>query len=98
MRTDFLIDDTGDLQIEDGDLLTGISDNQHVQHLLQSTIGTIKDAPLLGVGIVDSISGVVDGSTKRKIDINLKADGYALRSIAYGKDKLKIDYASGNNG
>jgi hypothetical protein len=97
MRTDFLTDENGDLQIEDGDFITGASDDQHIQHLLQSTIGTIKDAPLLGVGIVEAISGVVDGSTKRKIDINLKADGYTLRSIASGKDKLKIDYASGNN-
>lgn len=97
MRTDFLTDVDGDLQIENGDFLTGHSDDQHIQHLLQSTIGTIKDAPLLGVGIVDQSSGVIDGSIKRKIDINLQADGYSLRSISHGENQLKIDYDNRNN-
>jgi hypothetical protein len=91
---DFLDDDGGDIACVNGDFAIGISDDQHVMDLMQASPGHLKKDPLTGIGIINALNGVIDGTMKRIARINLEADGYKLNSLAKeeGTDNLYIDY------
>lgn len=96
-RTDFLLSTDGDLQIVNGDLLTGNSDDQNVALILQATKGSIKQFPLLGVGLSLELSGSIDGRLKRKIRIHLESDGYKVTKIEDESGTIKIKYEDNNS-
>lgn len=96
-RTDFLLDEDGDLKIVDGDFVTGDSDAQNVRLILIHTKGSFKQSPLLGVGLVAELNGLIDGSVERRIMLNLQADGYKVKSIKSNGELLNIDYEANNS-
>lgn len=65
-----------DLDIADGDwVLTTQPDRQHAEHLIQSTPGNWREAPLLGVaiGYYVNVTGRAN-EVKRRIRAHLEAD------------------------
>lgn len=96
-RTDFLLGTDGDLQIVNGDLLTGESDEQNVALILKATKGSFKQFPLLGVGIDLELNGSIDGRLKRKIRIHLESDGYKVTKIEDESGTIKIKYEDNNS-
>lgn len=95
-RTDFLLGENGDLQIVDGDLLTGNSDDQNVGLILKATKGSFKQFPLLGVGIALEMNGSVDGRVKRKIRLHLDSDGYKVTQIRENNGVINLKYEDNN--
>lgn len=79
---DIIIDDNFDLIIENGDFKVSESDQQHIQLICITAIGSFKNAPLMGVGIEQYISSSGQSeSLKRAISVQLAADGYKVNEI-----------------
>lgn len=91
-RNDFLLNSEGDLDIQNGDFVTGAADDQHIGHILNATKGTYKQTPLLGVGIALELNGVLDGQLKRLIALQVEIDNYKVKSIGAADDKINLTY------
>lgn len=48
---DFIVDEDGDLAIEDGDFVVDESDTQHIEDILFAAPGEFKQTPILGFDI-----------------------------------------------
>ena len=96
MRRGMLLGDDGDLMVENGGLVIGQTDDQNVSMLISASKGEFKHAPSLGVGLVDFIkkSGTsASEELKRRISVNLKADGYKVNRYSLSPaGELNLDY------
>jgi len=83
-RKGILIGENGDLLIENGSLVLGESDAQHVDAIISACKGEFKELPALGVGIVSYLKkqNASLESIKREITVNLKADGYKANGFS----------------
>lgn len=82
---DFLIND--DIQIKDGDLVVGDSDNQNIEFIITAKPGQFYQFPPLGVGIVDEVKGNISKQAlKIKVKNNLEADNYRINRIEVSGD------------
>ena len=95
MAKDILTDHNGELAILNGDLDTGYSDEQHVEHILLAQKGHYKQHPLVGVGIADYVNSPVSLLTRRKLekDITLQLEADRANEIKVGYDhngKIKV--------
>lgn len=65
--------------IVNGDWNVAFSDEQHVEHILMAAPGHFKNAPLIGVNMMQYINSSLSPKTvselERKILLNLEADG-----------------------
>ena len=65
--------------IKDGDWNITFSDEQHVEDLLMTSPGHVKDSPLTGVGIVKYINAPLSprivSELERNIKLQIEADG-----------------------
>lgn len=84
-----------DLQIADGDLVVGQSDQQHVEHLLLAHPGAYKNATLLGIGINSYLSAPMTAITKKEFERNtklqLESDGAKQVRVKVGDDYQNIE-------
>ena len=83
MTQDIQLDDNGDLLIRNGDFVIGASDNQHIQDIINASVGWWKEFPLVGVGIANyqSSSGAQQ-QLERSIKVQLEGDGYSIPTIS----------------
>jgi hypothetical protein len=88
---DFLLDEHGDLLIENGDFVIGESNHQHIELLLTSMPGDWKAHPETGVGLALAQNGIIDGFLKRTIAVQLEADGFKLENLEITDKGLIID-------
>ncbi|NHN26766.1 oxidase [Flavobacterium jejuense] len=89
---DILLDSNGDLDFSNGDLNTGLSDNQHQEHILLANKGEFKEFPELGVGLEGMLND--DDYTSFLIDIkkNLEYDGMKINNVKFEENgNLTID-------
>lgn len=94
MRTDFELDDTGDIKIVNGHFSVIESDTQHVNAIFMAHKGEYKEHPLVGFGATKYLKGVRnDNQFKRDLKIQLEYDGYSNPNIdlTQGYEQLKID-------
>lgn len=76
-----------DLQILDGDLIIGFSDQQHVADTLNAFPGWWKENPADGVGVFAYInSSGQEQALGRSIKINLASDGYIVNNPSITTD------------
>ena len=90
--TDILLDNTGDLETQDGDFVFGFSDSMHQEHILIATKGEYKEFPELGVGLNKMLSD--DDYVSFLIDAkkNLEYDGMRINNIKFEENgNLNID-------
>lgn len=81
----------GDLFISDGDLVISESDNQHTADTLNAFPGWWKENPADGVGVFGYMNSAgKEQEVKRKMTIQLQADGYTVNNPI-----VEVD-ASGN--
>lgn len=95
MRTDILLDDTGDLRTGDAADAIGPSDAQHAELLLSATKGSIRQYPDMGVGLANFVKKQNTSLTalKRAIMVNLKADGYKVNVLKIdASGEFSLDY------
>ncbi len=89
MAKDLLLDQTGDLLFKNGDLVIGESDQQHVQDMLITNVGSNKAAPLFGIGLINYLNAPFTSSTRQKlkkeITLQLKADGARNVDVKVGE-------------
>lgn len=89
-RQDLLLDDDFDLRIEDGDLVVGESDDQHVQLNLLSSPGEWRQFPLIGPELTKQLNSPLDGNRlvklKAKVNGSLQRDGYTLKEFKLNED------------
>lgn len=92
MRTDFLLNQNGDMQIENGDFLTGESDDQHVDLLLTTNKGINKQHPTLGAELPLEVHGKLDSKVIRDIKLSMAADGYQALKVQVDNGNILIEY------
>ncbi|MEZ5017336.1 MAG: hypothetical protein R2800_09815 [Flavipsychrobacter sp.] len=70
----------GTLTVRNGDFVVSDSELVHIEHILKSSKGDWKNAPLLGVGISRWVNGNNQGLSLEKlateIELQLILDGY----------------------
>ena len=87
---DILIDE--DLEFEDGDFAIGISDKQHIKHILKAFKGEFKEFPELGVGIEQMINDDNYMDVLIEAKKNLQYDGVEGKNIKFTDEgKLNVD-------
>jgi hypothetical protein len=90
--TDILLDNTGDLAMQNGDFVLGFSDNTHQEHILIAAKGEFKEFPELGVGLNKMLSD--DDYTSFLIEAkkNLEYDGMKINNIKFEENgNLNVD-------
>lgn len=77
MAFDILAGEDGDLLIDPvtGDIVIGLSDEQHFRDLLLSQKGDFKEYPLAGVGLINYNKSNGKAQLDKEIRLQLKADG-----------------------
>ena len=88
---DILLDDTGDLKIENGDIAVGESWAQSVQLTLNASPGHFKNAPMIGVRFINAKNGILDNFLLQKIGTHLKAAGLSVSAIDYNETDIQIN-------
>ena len=92
-RQDIIMEDVDskhDLKISNGDFSIGVSDTQHVRHILEASQGQYKQYPLIGVDVRSMLNSNMNQSTKRVIGLQLNADGYRPVLISVN-DGIRIE-------
>ncbi|CAA0144715.1 conserved hypothetical protein [Tenacibaculum maritimum] len=91
---DLLLDENGDLAIENGDFVVGKSDQQNVEAVVLSQKGEYKEFPLVGFGAINYLkSNVSKVEFKRDLKIQLEYNGFTNPKIdlTNGFENLKIE-------
>ncbi|WP_281683420.1 oxidase [Zunongwangia profunda] len=96
---DILLDQDGDLIIENGDFKIGYSDNQHQEHILKAEKGEYKEFPEVGVGISQMLSDDRYDEMMIEMKKQLQYDGMKIKTIRFEQDgQLIIDGKYSDNG
>ena len=94
VRKDFLTDANAELIFDNGDLVIGESDQQHIIDTINAVPGWWKEFPIDGVNVIQYQNSAGGSSMlSRKIKIELESDGYIVDNpiIKFGTDgKLNI--------
>lgn len=88
---DYLSDDDGDLMIQNGDFVKGDSGIGHMKILLNSSKGTLRENPLVGVFPTDYLESDDISGLLRETRKELVKDGATLNSIKEDEGKIKIN-------
>ena len=76
-RDDILLNESNEVDFLGGDFLVGVSDQQHVRHIIEANKGHYYQNPFVGLGANDLINGTINRDELRQdIKIQLKADNY----------------------
>lgn len=64
---DFMLDNTNDLLIKNGDLVVGETTTQESRLIVLSSVGNWRQFPLLGVGVIRWVNKAVTASVERSL-------------------------------
>ena len=87
---DILLNNEYEVQVQNGDFLAGVSDNQHIALILATHAGEWKQYPLTGVGIDDVANDERFQYWENKIAAQLKADGLVVNRVRLSADSLDV--------
>ncbi|MBS1641539.1 MAG: hypothetical protein JSR11_03590 [Bacteroidetes bacterium] len=89
---DFIQDDDLDLYEDDnGNLVEGFSDGQHIQTILSLEPAELKSELLVGVGIKKKINGVLDGNLRKEVTLQLQGDGFTINTMNITGNEIEIN-------
>jgi hypothetical protein len=80
---DFILDEDRDLKIKDDDLLIGVSDEQHREHLLLLEKGALKQSLTTGVGLFKHLEAEDPANLFREIAVQFSADGMEVKKVGF---------------
>ncbi len=93
MASDILLEDNGDFKVVNGDFAVDYSDDQHIDLIMRSNPGDIKDHPLLGIGIDKYLNSPLSQGIQQRISrdvrLHLQSDNAKNISVSF-VDTLKI--------
>ena len=94
---DFLLDEDGDLLIQNGDFVVGNSDNQNVEDIISSFAGEWKELPFVGVGLIQYLKSQDGQKATNIIKTQLQADGFDVKSVQVKTqgDSMVVDFPLG---
>lgn len=82
---DIQLDSGGDLKIANGDFVLDLSDQQHIEHIVESWKGNWRETPAVGVGIIRYLNHTRQvtkrGELLRKIRLQLEYDNYQINKL-----------------
>lgn len=88
---DLLIGENFEMQIANGDLVTGISDQQHQQLLLLCNKGSFKENPASCVGLMNFLEAEDPAEMIREIKLQFSADGMDVKKAEITNGKLNVE-------
>lgn len=88
---DILLTADFDLQIKDGDLVIGESNQQHQQCLILAEKGAYKQFPDLGVGVMTYLKDENPDELLREIRLQFSGDGMKVKRLAFEGGKIQAD-------
>lgn len=90
---DVLLSESGDLLIQNGDLVIGESSQQHVGLLVELHKGELKEFPTTGFGISRYLKKSTASLTRftRELKIELEADGFPDAKISISEDLSNLE-------
>jgi hypothetical protein len=78
-----------ELDFTGGDFVISDSDLQHQEDIISENIGSYKQYPTLGVGIISYLnSSGSEGVLRRSIQLNLQNDGYYVKEIRFSSTSV----------
>lgn len=93
---DYMLGDTGDLSVDNGDFALGDSDLQHQKLLLLAEKGAYKQYPTTGVGIMTYLKDDNEADMLREIRFQFAQDGMQVDRLAYKDGNLQVIANYGN--
>ena len=88
MANDILLDEGGDVRIDNGDFVVGESLDQEVQIILELAQGELKEDPLLGADLFRMInSNATEAELKQRVKVHLARDGKDYEAL---KERMKL--------
>lgn len=78
---DFLMDENGDLLIQNGDFVIGNSELQHQEDILAAHKGEYKEYPEIGVGIKEELLNENPRQVLVQIRANFEYDGMTVTTL-----------------
>jgi hypothetical protein len=93
LRTDIQLTTGGDLLIQNGDFVIGLSDVQHIKDTINAFPGWWKEFPVDGVGIINYLNGGDEQELEKNVRIQLTADGYQVGTptVQINSDTVNIN-------
>ena len=85
---DLILNSEGELDIKDGDLVVGTSDDQHKQHLLMFQKGALKENPATGVGLATYLESEDTTGLLREIRNQFEGDGMTVEKVGIDVNAL----------
>lgn len=79
---DILFNQNNEIQIINGDIYIGNSDQQNVKFILEFSPGHSKQHPKIGVGLPTMLLSNLNGEMKAKIHTQVASDGYSVKKIS----------------
>ena len=92
IEKDILLDETTfDLKFQNGDFVLENSDYFHIQNILIAEKGWYKQYPFLGANTQSQNKGIIDNVFLQKARLNLEADGFKVKKVAYSEGELIVE-------
>ncbi|MCH4829778.1 MULTISPECIES: hypothetical protein [Flavobacterium] len=88
---DILLDDNGDLRIENGDFVMGDCQEQNVKLLFASSPAEWKEHLEAGIAFNRTKNGVIDRFMDRTIRVQFDADGFKVNHLKIEQTGVTID-------
>lgn len=88
---DFLLDEHGDLKIEDNDLVYAESSEQHQRLLLLCNKGDFKENPTAGVGLLFYLKDESTAGLMAAVKTEFESDGMRINEIKIEDSQLKVN-------
>ena len=87
--TDIILND--DIEIVNNDLNIGLSDDQHVRHIILANPGQFYQYPDLGYGVKSRLNGTLNTTVEKQlIKQQIESDNYDIST-----DNISIDVTNG---
>lgn len=89
---DILLTEDNDIDLTGGDIALTEPTGQHKRDILLASQGDYKEAPLMGVGLIEHLNAESDGSPLREVAEAMRRDGITIKKVAFDPDgQLIID-------
>ena len=88
---DVLLDSNQEIDIKDGDFVTGESTLQHQDLLIMTNKGEWKENPTIAVGALGYLKDDDESGFMAEVKLQLEKDGMEVKSIAIENENLLVN-------